>query len=99
MAQDLANTLNNLQTFLTTMATSTTGGTGGSGGTTTITLGATPNRRETRLVDFLIFKGGNQDPLEWIEAFTNACNANNVADDDRKLELVPAYLKGDALTW
>ncbi|CAB5358714.1 unnamed protein product [Rhizophagus irregularis] len=28
--------------------------------------------RESRLVDFPVFKGGNQDPVEWIEAFRTA---------------------------
>ncbi|GBB90719.1 hypothetical protein RclHR1_17780006 [Rhizophagus clarus] len=34
--------------------------------------------RETCLVDFPEFKGGNQDPVEWLEAFKRACDANKV---------------------
>ncbi|CAB5201345.1 unnamed protein product [Rhizophagus irregularis] len=32
--------------------------------------------KESRLVDFPVFKGGNQDSVEWIEAFSRACIAN-----------------------
>ena len=44
------------------------------------------------------FYGGNQDPVAWLEDFTRACNANGIANG-RKLEVVPAYLKGAASTW
>ncbi|GBC00724.1 hypothetical protein RclHR1_39570001 [Rhizophagus clarus] len=54
--------------------------------------------RETRLVDFPEFKGENQDPVEWLEAFERACNANKVPEN-RKVILVASYLKGTALTW
>ncbi|GBC05778.1 hypothetical protein RclHR1_06420001, partial [Rhizophagus clarus] len=54
--------------------------------------------RETRLVDFPEFKGGNQDPVEWLEAFERACDANKVPEN-RKVILVASYLKGTALTW
>ncbi|PKB96661.1 hypothetical protein RhiirA5_385193 [Rhizophagus irregularis] len=37
--------------------------------------------RESRLVDFPVFKGGNQDPVEWIEAFSRACVANRVSEE------------------
>ncbi|PKC52987.1 hypothetical protein RhiirA1_404605, partial [Rhizophagus irregularis] len=39
-----------------------------------------------------------QDPVAWLEDFTRACNANGIANG-RKLEVVPAYLKGAASTW
>ena len=35
--------------------------------------------KEYHLVDFPIFKGGNQDPIEWLNAFEKACEANQVA--------------------
>ncbi|GBB99649.1 hypothetical protein RclHR1_03900020 [Rhizophagus clarus] len=54
--------------------------------------------RETRLVDFPEFKGGNQDPVEWLEAFERACDVNKVPKN-RKVILVAFYLKGTALTW
>ena len=54
--------------------------------------------RETRLVDFPEFKGGNQDPIEWLEAFERACRANRVPEV-RQIVLVASYLKGTALTW
>jgi hypothetical protein len=54
--------------------------------------------KETRLTDFSEFKGSNQDPIEWLRAFENACRANCVTEE-RKLAIVPSYLKGVALTW
>ncbi|GBC15909.2 GATA zinc finger domain-containing protein 14-like [Rhizophagus irregularis DAOM 181602=DAOM 197198] len=54
--------------------------------------------RESRLVDFPVFKGGNQDPVEWIEAFSRTCVANRVSEE-RAIVLVAFYLKGTALTW
>ncbi|CAB5196283.1 unnamed protein product [Rhizophagus irregularis] len=54
--------------------------------------------RKSRLVDFPVFKGGNQDPVGWIEAFSRACVANRVSEE-RAIVLVASYLKGTALTW
>ncbi|GBB98011.1 hypothetical protein RclHR1_31170001 [Rhizophagus clarus] len=54
--------------------------------------------RETRLVDFPEFKGGNQDLVKWLEAFERACDANKVPKN-RKVILVASYLKGTAFTW
>ncbi|RGB33554.1 hypothetical protein C1646_761543 [Rhizophagus diaphanus] len=54
--------------------------------------------RESRLVDFPVFKGGNQDPVEWLEAFSRACMANRVGEE-RAIVLVASYLKEIALTW
>ncbi|GBB89512.1 hypothetical protein RclHR1_01620024 [Rhizophagus clarus] len=54
--------------------------------------------RKTHLVDFPEFKGGNQGPVEWLEAFERACDANKVPEN-RKVILVASYLKGTALTW
>ena len=54
--------------------------------------------KETCLVDFPEFKEGNQDPLEWLEAFERACRANRVPEE-RQIILVASYLKGTALTW
>jgi hypothetical protein len=44
------------------------------------------------------FYGGNQDPITWLNEFNHACAANgwNAA---RKLQIVPAYLKGAAAIW
>ena len=55
-------------------------------------------RREGRVAELPYFYGGNQDPVAWLEDFTRACNANGIGDA-RKLEVVPAYLKGAASTW
>ena len=57
-----------------------------------------PPRREGRVADLPLFCGGNQDPVAWLEEFTRACNANGIANA-RKLEVMPAYLKGAASTW
>jgi hypothetical protein len=54
--------------------------------------------KEVRIVDFPEFRGGNQDPIEWLEGFERACNANRV-HEDRALQLVGSYLKRTALTW
>ena len=50
------------------------------------------------MIGFPIFKGGNQDPIEWLNAFERACEANQVARN-RMVLLVASYLKGTALTW
>jgi hypothetical protein len=44
------------------------------------------------------FHGGNQDPVAWLRDFNLASTANgwNAA---RKLQVVPAYLKGSVATW
>jgi hypothetical protein len=44
------------------------------------------------------FQGENQDPVAWLRDFNLASNANgwNAA---RKLQVVPAYLKGSVATW
>ncbi|GBC05842.1 hypothetical protein RclHR1_06470005 [Rhizophagus clarus] len=34
-------------------------------------------RKESRLVDFPKFKGGNQDPIEWLEAFDRALSVQS----------------------
>ena len=57
-----------------------------------------PPRREGKVADLPIFYGGNQDPIAWLEDFTRSCNANGI-QNARKLEVVPAYLKGSASTW
>jgi len=57
-----------------------------------------PPRREGRVAELPYFYGGNQDPVAWLEDFTRACNVNGI-QKARKLEVVPAYLKGAAFTW
>jgi len=54
--------------------------------------------KEYRLVDFPEFKGGNQDPIEWLESFERACETNRIPVP-RRIILVASYLKGTALTW
>lgn len=57
-----------------------------------------PPRREGRVAELPYFYGGNQDPVAWLEDFIRSCNANGI-QNARKLEVVPAYLKGAASTW
>jgi len=47
--------------------------------------------------DSSTFKGGNQDQIEWLEPFERACLAIRIGER-RMIEIVPAYLKGTALT-
>ncbi|CAB4375500.1 unnamed protein product [Rhizophagus irregularis] len=44
------------------------------------------------------FSGGNQDPITWLNEF-NATAMANGWNDARKLQVVPAYLKGPAAVW
>ena len=60
-------------------------------------MNANPPRRESRIADLPYFYDGNQDPISWMEDFIRACNANGI-NDNRKLEVVPAYLKNSAST-
>ncbi len=55
-------------------------------------------QREAKFVDLPTFKGGDQDPRDWLERYNNAGNANGISDK-RRLTLVPSFLKGSALTW
>jgi hypothetical protein len=54
--------------------------------------------RESRIVDYPIFRGGEQDPNQWWQEFQQACVANQVTTA-RRLEIVPSYLKGTAHSW
>src|SRR4051794_14794799 len=45
-----------------------------------------------------IFYGGNQDPISWLNEFNLACAANGW-NNARKIQIVPAYLKGAAAVW
>ena len=56
-----------------------------------------PPRHEGRVAELPYFYGGNQDPVTWLEDFTQSCNANGIANA-QKLEVVPAYLKDAAST-
>jgi hypothetical protein len=42
-----------------------------------------------------IFHGGNQDPITWLNKYNHACAANGW-NNARRLQVVPAYLKGAA---
>ena len=55
-------------------------------------------QREAKFVDLPAFKGGDQDPQDWLDRYCNACEANSISDR-RRLTLIPSFLKGSALTW
>ena len=55
-------------------------------------------RRETRHIEIQPFCGGNQDPLTWIEDFERMALANGISVA-RKLQVIPAYLRGEASAW
>jgi hypothetical protein len=90
--QDMLRILNALNQNLkaisqrtpTTITPTSTTGTG---------TGAPTPPRETKLVDLPTFKGGEQDPLIWLEEFEDICVANRISDE-QKIEIVLAYLKG-----
>ena len=54
--------------------------------------------KESFLVQIPIFKGGEQDPLYWLNEFETSCSVNNI-QEARMLTIVPAYLKGIAQSW
>ena len=64
----------------------------------TVTANNNVLQNRGQVVPIPTFSGGNQDPVTWLNEFNLACAANgwNVA---RKLQVVPAYLKGPAATW
>ena len=57
-----------------------------------------PAPRTLNLVKIEPFFGDSQDPIEWLEDFENATNANGMNDADR-VRIVATYLKGPAHTW
>jgi hypothetical protein len=61
-------------------------------------LNNTGGGRETKVVNFPDFRAGEQDPLQWLESFEDACKANKIREE-RMFDIVPLYLKGTAYTW
>src|SRR6266516_4876670 len=53
--------------------------------------------RESRLVDFPTFSAEDQDSIDWLESFEQACTANNVRNE-RMVSIAASYLKGTAIT-
>jgi hypothetical protein len=95
ISDDLADAIKGLTKFLTDSKKSSGTGSGSGSGSST-TRGIT-QPRETRLVDFPIFKGEGQDPVDWIENFKNACTANNVSSE-KAITFILAFLRGAPLT-
>ncbi|CAB4429356.1 unnamed protein product [Rhizophagus irregularis] len=56
------------------------------------------HNRGTQAAQVPTFYGGNQDPIAWLNEFNLACAANRW-NNVRKLQVVPAYLKGAAAVW
>ncbi|CAJ0851972.1 8292_t:CDS:2, partial [Entrophospora sp. SA101] len=54
--------------------------------------------REQRLVELSTFDGAGEDPYHWWKSFNDACNANNISLE-RRLQIVPSFLKGQANVW
>jgi len=57
-----------------------------------------PTVREVHVIDYPIFRGGEQDPNQWWKEFQQACTANKVSNK-RRLNIVSAYLKSIAHSW
>lgn len=56
------------------------------------------NFRGSQAAHVPVFHGGNQDPITWLNEFNLVCAANGW-NDARKLQIVPAYLKGATSVW
>ena len=41
----------------------------------------------------------SEDPVEWFKNFNYAATANNWTTDERKIQIVPNYLRGQAKYW
>jgi hypothetical protein len=54
--------------------------------------------QETKWAKFPKFRGGEQDPYEWLDTFETACEVNSVKGQ-RMLDLVASNLEGPALSW
>ena len=55
-------------------------------------------KREYTLVKVDFFTGNGDDPVEWLELFEKAAQANNW-DEERQLQLAPTYLRKTADGW
>ena len=49
------------------------------------------------MVNYPVFSGGDQDPMEWLKAFKRAYASNQVKEK-RMVTVAASYLKGSALT-
>ena len=54
--------------------------------------------REAKYAKITDFYGDTQDPVGWLQDFENTCQANAI-NDNRKMQIVGAYLKGTAAIW
>ncbi|RIB17908.1 hypothetical protein C2G38_2186132 [Gigaspora rosea] len=56
------------------------------------------NPKKYKMIDFPTFSGNqDEDPVEWVEAFTRACVGNNISEN-RRLAIVPNFFKSNALS-
>ncbi|CAJ0863944.1 12702_t:CDS:2 [Entrophospora sp. SA101] len=56
------------------------------------------NGGEQRLVELPKFNGDIDDPYQWWRSFNEACEANNISLE-RRLQIAPTCLKGQAEVW
>ncbi|CAJ0752583.1 991_t:CDS:2 [Entrophospora sp. SA101] len=61
-------------------------------------VGGTFGGGEQRLVELPKFNGDIDDPYQWWRSFNEACEANNISLE-RRLQIVPTCLKGQAEVW
>ncbi|CAG8828904.1 18812_t:CDS:1, partial [Gigaspora margarita] len=58
----------------------------------------TPNQpRESKVINFPTFSGGDQDPLTWLDEFDEAYVANHISKV-RRFDILLSHLKGPAYT-
>ena len=56
-------------------------------------------QHETSIVPLPTFSGNShEDPINWLDEFERSANANNITDN-RKRQIVSAYLRGVAAIW
>jgi len=53
---------------------------------------------EKMIIQIRKYKGGDQDPVEWLRDFEVAALANGITND-RKIQVVRGYLEGAAASW
>ena len=53
---------------------------------------------EKMIIQIQKYKGGDQDPIEWLRDFEVAALANGITNN-RKIQVVRGYLEGAAASW
>jgi len=55
-------------------------------------------RNITKIISIPKYKGGDQDPINWLTEFNEACDANGI-DGEGKLRIIAAHLEGAPSSW